>query len=127
MGMSISGLSAPTPSINPAAQLAGLEAQIAQYQKQLADCVNCDTATTLTGQSAIEELSAKINVTKERLEAIAAVKSGDGTAKASDGTVAAIKPVAGQSGGTDGTGSLTASQAEARRLAPTGALLDKFA
>ena len=122
MGMSISGLSAPTPSINPAAQLAGLEAQIVQYQKLLADCVNCGSANTLEGQSAIEELSSRIALTRERLEAISAAKSSDAPDKPVE-SAAPVKAVADQAG----SGALTASQTEARRLAPLGALVDKFA
>ena len=107
MTMSISALPAPAPSANPAAQLAGLEAQIARYKQQLSDSVNCDSAKTIAGQSAIEDLSSKINVTEERVEAIAAVKSGGDIDKPEN--------------------SAPASQSEARRLAPTGALVDKFA
>lgn len=127
MGMSISSLPAAAPSVNPAAQLAGLEAQIAQYKQQLSDCVNCDSATTVAGQTAIEELSSKIKVTRERLDTIAATKSGDSGEKVQGSAdVPAVKPLADQAVDPSNAGS-TASQSEARRLAPTGALLDVFA
>ena len=104
--MSISAIPAAAPSLNPAAQLAGLEAQIAHYKQQLSDCVNCDTAKTVAGQSAIEELASKINVARERVDAIAAVKSGDAHDKTAD--------------------SVKANQTEAQRLAPTGAIVNVF-
>lgn len=46
---------------------AGLQAQIASLQKELSDCVNCASATTLKGAAHIAELGNKISVAKERL------------------------------------------------------------
>jgi hypothetical protein len=119
--MSISALAAPAISVNPAAQLAGLDAQIARYRQQLADRVNCDSAKTSDGQSAIEELSSKIDAAQARLEAAAAAKAdGAGGKTHVQARPAAVGPAAQQGAGVP----LTASQAEAQRLAPTGALLD---
>lgn len=49
---------------------AGLEAQITRYQKQLADCVNCDSAKTAQGKENIQEISNKISAAKARIEEI---------------------------------------------------------
>jgi hypothetical protein len=119
--MSISGLAAPAFSVNPAAQLAGLDAEIARYRQQLADCVNCDSANTPDGQSAIEELSSKIDAAQARFKAFAAARTAD-----AGGKTAVQEPLAGGGPAADRGVSvpLTASQAEARRLAPNGALLD---
>ena len=105
--MSISALPAPAPSATPAAQMAGLEAQIAHDKQQLSDIVNCDSAKTIVDRRAIEGLSSKINLTEERVQSIAAVNSGGEIDKPEN--------------------SAQATQSEARRLAPTGAFLNKFA
>ncbi len=119
--MSISALAAPALSVNPAAQLAGLDAQIARYRQQLADSVNCDSAKTPDGQNVIEELSSKIDAAQARLEAVAAAKADEagGKSRVSDPLTAGV-PAAEQGASVP----LTASQAEAQRLAPTGAWLD---
>lgn len=55
---------------------AGLEAQLARYQRELSNCVNCDTANTREGRETIQALSNKINALKSRIEAIANTKVG---------------------------------------------------
>lgn len=56
---------------------AGLEAQIARYQKELSNCVNCDSANTREGKETIQAISDKISAAKARLEEITAEKSSD--------------------------------------------------
>jgi hypothetical protein len=46
----------------------GIEAQIAQYKKELSGCVNCGSAKTPQGQAAIQSVAAKISVAEARLE-----------------------------------------------------------
>jgi len=47
---------------------AGLEAQLARFQKILAECVNCDSAKTAAGKAQIQAISEKISVLRERME-----------------------------------------------------------
>ena len=47
---------------------AALRAEIARYQHQLSDCVNCVTAKTLEGKVHIQELSDKISVDQQRVK-----------------------------------------------------------
>ncbi len=61
------GLSSASFASSPTA---GLEAQITRYQKQLADCVNCDSAKTAQGKENIQELSNKISAAKAKIEEI---------------------------------------------------------
>lgn len=56
---------------------AGIEAQIARYQKELSDCVNCDSANTREGKEKIQTISDKISSAKARLEEITARKSSN--------------------------------------------------
>ena len=53
---------------------AGLEAQIAHYEKQLSDCVNCASAKTPEGKKAIAEISNKISATRARIDEMSATK-----------------------------------------------------
>ena len=55
--------------------IASLSVQVATYQKQLADCVNCESAKTLQGKENIQEISNKIRVTQESIKQIVAEKS----------------------------------------------------
>jgi hypothetical protein len=69
------GSSALTSSANGSASpITGLEAQIARYQKQLSDCVNCDSAKTLQGKQNIQQISDKISVAKARIDEISATR-----------------------------------------------------
>lgn len=56
---------------------AGIEAQIARDEKELANCVNCVSAETKQGQADIQALSNKINLAKARLEQITTDKPGE--------------------------------------------------
>lgn len=53
-----------------ASPTAGLEAQVIRYQKQLSDCVNCDSANTAQGKETIQQVSNKISAAKARIEEI---------------------------------------------------------
>lgn len=46
----------------------GLEFELGKYQKELSDCVNCDSANTAEGRSNIQELHNKISSIKARME-----------------------------------------------------------
>lgn len=74
MVQAVSGSSAAT-TLSAGAAAAGLSAQLARYQKQLSDCVNCASAKTPEGKANIEELSAKISAVKARMERV----SGSGS------------------------------------------------
>lgn len=52
----------------------GLEAQITRYQKQLSECVNCESAKTPEGKVAIETISNKIDSAKARIDELNAAK-----------------------------------------------------
>lgn len=69
---------------------AGLEAQIARYEKQLSDCVNCASAKTPEGKKAIAEISNKISATRARIDEMQATKQVAQPATATAGT--ASKP-----------------------------------
>lgn len=56
--------------LNQGAATARLEAQLARYQKQLSDCVNCDSSKTAEGKAQIEAISAKISALKERIDKV---------------------------------------------------------
>jgi hypothetical protein len=49
---------------------AGLQAQIAIYQRQLSDCVNCSSADTIAGKSDIQQISSKISAAKSQIQQI---------------------------------------------------------
>jgi hypothetical protein len=60
-------LPSSSTSVSPTA---GLEAQIIRYQKQLSDCVNCDSANTAQGKETIQEISNKISAAKAKIEEV---------------------------------------------------------
>ena len=53
---------------------ASLDADLARYQKQLSDSVNCASSKTLEGKTHIQELSNKISSTQERIQQVEAAK-----------------------------------------------------
>jgi hypothetical protein len=63
---SLSGVSGGQPS------RAALAAEVAHYQKQLSDCVNCPSSKTLEGKAHIRELSTQISVDQQRIKQIEA-------------------------------------------------------
>jgi len=64
---------------NSAASAGALQAQLAQYQRQLSDCVNCSSANTPEGKQQIAEISGKINALKQTIEASQATPSPETT------------------------------------------------
>lgn len=48
--------------------IAGLDAQILQYKKELMDCVTCESSKTTKGKAHIQALSAKINALTSQVE-----------------------------------------------------------
>ena len=46
----------------------GLQALLLRLQKELSDCINCDTANTRAGRDTIQNLSGRINALKARME-----------------------------------------------------------
>lgn len=50
------------------AALASLQAQLAQYQHQLSDCVNCASSQTAAGKEQIQEISGKISAIQHSLQ-----------------------------------------------------------
>jgi hypothetical protein len=49
---------------------AALAAEVARYQKQLSDCVNCSSSKTLEGKAHIQELSTQISMDQQRIKQI---------------------------------------------------------
>ena len=78
---------------NTSASSSGLEAEVARYKKELADCVSCETADTKQGQADIQELTNKINIVEARLKESATnnpVNQPDKLSQSED-TVSALK------------------------------------
>lgn len=83
MVASLGGASAPGAIANevlPGGAVAGLEAQLARYQKELSNCVNCASAKTPEGKEEIQRLSNEVDKLKARIEA-----SGQATKIRSEG------------------------------------------
>lgn len=77
---SLSGVSVGQPS------RAALAAEVARYQKQLSDCVNCPSSKTLEGKAHIQELSTQISVDQQRIKQIEANGTAANDADASTHT-----------------------------------------
>ena len=56
--------------ISASGSISGLEAQLARYQKELSNCVNCDSAKTAKGKENIQAISGKISSIQTRIEKI---------------------------------------------------------
>ena len=57
-----------TSTVQAAGATGGLDAQLARYQKQLSECVNCTSAKTPEGKHEIDDLYGKIHSIKAKLE-----------------------------------------------------------
>jgi hypothetical protein len=55
-----------------------LDAEVARYRKELANCVNCPTSSTPEGKANIQEISNKISADQARIEQIEAGKAAAG-------------------------------------------------
>jgi hypothetical protein len=66
------------------------QAEVARYQKQLSDCVNCSSSKTLEGKAHIQELSSKISVDQQRIKQVESMDAAanDSAASSSTTTVA---------------------------------------
>ncbi len=72
------GSSATVSAINPSNAgfaLASLQAQLARYQQQLSDCVNCASSKTLEGKEQIQSVSAKIRQVSARIDQVNSVNA----------------------------------------------------
>lgn len=78
----LNAIASPTfpASSGSGASPAGLEAQLARCQKELSAQVNCSSAKTPEGKVAIETLSNKISVLKDRIEEAVNSQSGGNAA-----------------------------------------------
>lgn len=83
MAISIASVTQPAaPSGFPAKPTGGLEAELAQYRKQLSECVTCTTANTPEGRREIQRIENQISAITARIEAARQPKTGnDATAK----------------------------------------------
>ena len=71
--MSISiGSSSLSCTIGAQPSRTALDADLAKYQKQLSDSVNCASSKTLEGKTQIQELSNKITETQARIKQVVA-------------------------------------------------------
>lgn len=52
----------------PAASTGGLRVELAKYEKELSNCVNCASAKTPEGQQEIQRLTSEISRVKARIE-----------------------------------------------------------
>lgn len=73
MVAAIGSFTPPSPGA-AGSPVSALEAQIVRYQKQLSDCVNCDSAKTIEGKAAIQQISDKIQAARARIEEITVSK-----------------------------------------------------
>lgn len=78
----------------------GLEFELAKYQKELSDCVNCDSANTAEGRSRIQDIYNKISAVQARIERLAIAESSR-ESKLNPDTVAG-NPSPGDSAATPG-------------------------
>lgn len=102
--------------------VSGLQAQLDRYQKELSDCVNCDSAKTPAGKADIQAVSNKISAVKSRIEEITASKQNARPAP-STGTPADTAEKAAPAAGVQGSGSATLGSA----YATVGYRLDVYA
>lgn len=70
MVSAIGSLPASGVAPTPGSSTAGAEAQIVRYKKELADCVNCESANTAEGKAAIAAAASKVSIAEARIESI---------------------------------------------------------
>jgi hypothetical protein len=75
-----------TGAISAASALAGLEAQLARYQKQLSECVNCDSSKTTEGKAQIQSISSIINDVRARIDKVTGVDARSKTSALTSST-----------------------------------------
>lgn len=57
-----------TPPLLSAPATSGLRAQLATAERELADCLNCDSARTRSGQDRIQAATRKVQALQARIE-----------------------------------------------------------
>jgi hypothetical protein len=112
MASAIGSLPSPGVVPTPVSSTAGTEAQIARYRKELADCVNCESANTTEGKAAIAAAASKVSIAEARIAGMSAssqgsltdtstaTKSSDSSAKAYEGALTYERPGAPEAGST---------------------------
>ena len=67
----VSTIASPTvaPPTGGKVTIASLDAQMQRYQRQLSDCVYCQSAKTPEGKAAIDKVNEKISMVKTQMEA----------------------------------------------------------
>ena len=102
---------------------AALQAQLAQYQKQLSDCVNCGSSSTSEGKAQIQALNTRIQALQAQLGDIASAKAAQQASRVSQVPAAGAAADAGTQSGSSGAG----SGSNGDRPSPPGRLLDVYA
>ncbi|MET3107648.1 hypothetical protein AAKU67_001908 [Oxalobacteraceae bacterium GrIS 2.11] len=64
------GSNLATGASSSGSALPGLEAQLKKYQKQLSECVNCDSSKTTEGKAQIQSISSSISDVKARIDKV---------------------------------------------------------
>jgi len=80
------GSSTTTSAASSGSTAAVLEAQLSKYQKQLSDCVHCESSKTDEGKAQIQEISTKISAIKERMNKITNVDAIEQTNQLTNST-----------------------------------------
>lgn len=102
---------------------AGLDADLAKWQGQLADWVNCVSAKTPEGKAKIDQISAKISSIKTRMKEAEKAREPDAASKSGPLTPtspARLRAVA----GADNAGAAVAAVGGEARTDPMGARAD---
>jgi hypothetical protein len=79
----VQAISSPVPAAGSASSgpsAASLRAQLQRFQQQLSDCVNCASAKTPEGKTAIREAAAKVSQVTQRLDALQNTRRDQGQA-----------------------------------------------
>jgi hypothetical protein len=79
---------------NPVLAAASLQAQIAVYQRQLSDCVNCSSASTIAGKNDIQTISSKISAAKSQIQQLQEQAPPPSSPKATTNANASVNAVA---------------------------------
>lgn len=66
--------------------VAGLEAQLERYRKELSNCVNCSSSKTPEGKEKIQSISGKISTLQSRIEEITRTKAATESTELNPGT-----------------------------------------
>ncbi|MET3129960.1 hypothetical protein AAKU55_000201 [Oxalobacteraceae bacterium GrIS 1.11] len=115
-------------SANAGAAAASLEAQLDRYQKQLSDCVNCDSAKTPEGKQQIAAIAGKISVLKERIDQSPEVKAGAQAAQLGARPPRATDDRASSAAAVNDTGAGSSPKTKpADQTATLGSVVDVFA